>query len=242
MAVQDIYALGIAALAVLTSVLVFHRKQAQDEERPVKKPYPFAQVPPTQLPQHIQDLLAKLPGSVVLQSDGEAFQQAVDCSWAQTVREIIPACIVRPRDVLQLSKAVVILNRENDRRCEAGEEGGFFSVRSGGVNPGLGAATIKDGVVVDLSHFCEVIPADDGSTVTLGSGAKWIDVYKSLDEKGLVVMGGRNSPVGVGGLTLQGMASTTLRYLCHLTSSDDANCRWYIILLAEVRICLLQCC
>lgn len=47
-------------------------------------------------------------------------------------------------------------------------------------------------------------PAVDESTVTVGTGAKRIDVYKTLDEKGLVVMGGRSSPVGVGGLTLQG--------------------------------------
>jgi hypothetical protein len=32
-----------------------------------------------------------------------------------------------------------------------------------------------------------------------------------LDEKGLVVMGGRSSPVGVGGLTLQGKININLR-------------------------------
>jgi FAD/FMN-containing dehydrogenase len=70
---------------------------------------------------------------------------------------------------------------------------------------------VQDGVVIDLSLFCEVTPAADGSTVTVGTGAKWIDVYKALDEKGLIVMGGRNSPVGVGGLTLQGKIVIDLR-------------------------------
>lgn len=28
---------------------------------------------------------------------------------------------------------------------------GLFAVRSGGLNPGLGAATVQDGVVIDLS-------------------------------------------------------------------------------------------
>jgi FAD/FMN-containing dehydrogenase len=72
---------------------------------------------------------------------------------------------------------------------------------------------VQDGVVIDLSLFCEVTPAVDGSTVTVGTGAKWIDVYKALDEKGLIVMGGRSSPVGVGGLTLQGKLLSILDYL-----------------------------
>ena len=125
--------------------------------------------------------------------------------WAQQNREIIPACILRPRDTDDLSKIVQILHKEHDRRRLAESQiEGFFSVRSGGVNPGLGASTVKDGAVVDLGLFSEITPAIDGSTVTLGPGSKWIDVYKILDEKGLIVIGGRNAPVGVGGLTLQG--------------------------------------
>jgi FAD/FMN-containing dehydrogenase len=104
------------------------------------------------------------------------------------------------------------LKREHNIRSQAGASiTGFFAVRSGGVNPGLGAATVQDGVVIDLSLFCEVTPAVDESTVTIGTGAKWIDVYKVLDKKGLIVMGGRNSPVGVGGLTLQGEIAIDLR-------------------------------
>lgn len=135
----------------------------------------------------------------------------MDYSWAQQNREIIPACIVRPHDAEQLSKAVVILKREYDSRTLAGPPiEGFFAVRSGGANPGLGVATVQDGVVIDLSLFCEVSPAVDGSTVTVGTGAKWIDVYKALDAKGLIVMGGRSSPVGVGGLTLGGKITIKL--------------------------------
>lgn len=69
--------------------------------------------------------------------------------------------------------------------------------------------------MIDLSLFCKVTPAVDGSTVSLGRGAKWIDVYKALDEKGLVVIGGRNSPVDVGGLTLQGNVALDLRFFAN---------------------------
>lgn len=200
---QIFYSYSVAAFVILTSVLMLRRKQ--NGQQLTTKSHPLTSVPHEQLPKHIQSLLAELPGCVILPDDIEAFQKAVDYSWAQTIREIVPACIVRPHDTQELSKAVGILKRELDSRSQAGAPiTGFFTIRSGGVNPGLGAATVQDGIVIDLSLFSEVTPAVDGSTVTLGTGAKWIDVYKTLDEKGLVVMGGRNSPVGVGGLTLQG--------------------------------------
>lgn len=178
------------------------KEKAPNGQQPA---HPLASVPREKLPKYIQDLLAELPDCVILQSDVEAFQKAIDASWAQQNREIIPACIVRPPDTQQLSKAVSILKREHDSRSQtATSNAGFFAVRSGGCNAGLGAATVEGGVVIDLSLFCEVTPAADGATVTVGTGAKWLEVYKKLDEKGIVVMGGRNVPVGVGGLTLQG--------------------------------------
>lgn len=212
MASQIFYSYTVAAFVVLTSVLILRRRQAPKGQQPATKPHLLASVPTEQLPKYIQSLLAELPGSIILQADVAAFQQAVDYSWAQQNREIIPACIVRPRDAKQLSKAVAILKREHDSRSQTGASiTAFFTVRSGGANPGLGAATVQDGVMIDLSLFCEVMPAVDGSTVTLGTGAKWINVYKVLDEKGLIVVGGRSSPVGVGGLTLQGKIAIDLR-------------------------------
>lgn len=195
----------LAAFVILISIFMSRRRQAPNGQQPATKTHLLASVPSEKLPKHIQGLLAELPGCVILQNDVAAFQQAVDYSWAQQNREIIPACIVRPHDTRELSKAVEILKREHDSRSQAGTTiTGFFTIRSGGANPGLGAGTMQDGIVIDLSLFCEVTPAVDGSTVTVGTGAKWIDVYKKLDEKGLIVMGGRSSPVGVGGLTLQG--------------------------------------
>ena len=58
--------------------------------------------------------------------------------------------------------------------------------------------------MIDLGLFCEVTPSEDGASVAIGAGAKWMDVSKILDEEGLAVVGGRNSAVGVGGLTLGG--------------------------------------
>ena len=95
---------------------------------------------------------------------------------------------------------------------------GLFAIRSGGHSPVSGAASINGGVVIDLGLFREVTASEDGSTVSIGAGAKWMDVSRILDGKGLAIVGGRNSAVGVGGLTLGGnvlsFASVTPHLLC----------------------------
>ncbi|KAA6408168.1 MAG: FAD binding domain [Lasallia pustulata] len=81
---------------------------------------------------------------------------------------------------------------------------GLFAIRGGGHSPVPGAASIKGGVAIDPGLFCDVTPSEDGSSVAIGAGTKWMDVSKALDKKGLAVIGGRNSAVGVAGLTLGG--------------------------------------
>jgi hypothetical protein len=154
-----------------------------------------------------KSLASALPDSVIFPHDTAAFKQSMNSYWAQQECEVIPACVVRPRDVQQLCTAVTILKREYDERGKQTGEGkaeGLFAIRSGGHSPVSGAASIKGGVVIDLGLFCEVTPSADGSSVVIGAGAKWMDVSKVLDQKGLAVVGGRNSAVGVGGLTLGG--------------------------------------
>jgi FAD/FMN-containing dehydrogenase len=58
--------------------------------------------------------------------------------------------------------------------------------------------------MLDLSLINEVTPSEDGSSVTVGAGAYWTKVYSELEKRGLGVVGGRASPVGVGGSTLGG--------------------------------------
>ena len=116
--------------------------------------------------------------------------------------------MVRPRNAEELSKTVRILKKEFDERGEkSGNERaeGIFAVRGGGHSPLPRAASIEGGVVIDLSLFREVTPSEDGISIIIGGGCKWGDVSRVLDERGLAVVGGRNSDVGVGGLTLGGV-------------------------------------
>lgn len=162
-------------------------------------------------------LAADLPGCVILPHDTATFKQSMKSYWAQQEREAVPACVVRPRDVEQLSVAIKILKREFRRRHKnaAGAQGvGLFAIRSGGHSPVPGASSIKGGIMIDLSLFNEVTPSDDGSSVVLGTGARWRDVSRALEDKGIAVVGGRNSAVGVGGLVLGGQATPLALIFC----------------------------
>lgn len=114
-------------------------------------------------------------------------------------------------------------------------------MRGGGHSAVPGAASIKDGVLVDLSLLCEVTPSDDGTSVVVGGGARWKDVYSVLDKMGLGVVGGRNSDVGVGGLTLGGkFCIKQSASIPMLVSFVLISLRWLLILLAPVWSGLLK--
>lgn len=108
--------------------------------------------------------------------------------------EIQPPCILQPNSVNQIPLAIEALRTNN---CS-------FAVRSGGHSPNAGAANIAAGVSIDLSHLDAITLSDDRSIISVGPGATWGDVYSILDPLNLTVAGGRESGVGVGGLTVGG--------------------------------------
>ena len=160
-------------------------------------------------------LASTLPESVIFHQENPEFKKSMNSYWAQQECEVVPACVVRPRNAEELSKALKILKKEFDDRKnrEDVESEGLFAVRGGGHSPLPRAASIKGGVVINLSLLREVTPSEDGTSVVIGGGCKWADVSRILDEQGLAVVGGRNSDVGVGGLTLGGEISAPLASL-----------------------------
>lgn len=149
--------------------------------------------------------------------------------WAKQESDVIPACVVRPCDLQQLCTAVTVLKHEYDERGKQYHEEkaeGLFAIRSGGHSPVSGAASINGGVLIDLSLFRDVTPSEDGSSVDIGAGAKWMDVSQVLDQRGLAVVGGRNSAVGVGGLTLGGtllLSTSVLDFVLRFGGVSDAR-------------------
>lgn len=207
MELQWLYAASATALVALLSFYLFKFWQLASPTPPFGKRQ--VKAAPAVFPEpvaYIRELASALPTSVILPKDVEAFAPAMNVWFSTQNRDIIPACIVRPRDVHELSIAVKHLQREHAvRASQPGVKEGLFAVRAGGANPATGISGVDNGVVIDLSLMCDVTFGENGASVTVGAGAYWRDVYQTLEKKGLGVIGGRASPVGVGGSTLQGM-------------------------------------
>jgi FAD/FMN-containing dehydrogenase len=78
-----------------------------------------------------------------------------------------------------------------------------FTVRGGGHSTS-GAASIEDGLVIDLSKMRKVTVDQEAKTVTAAGGALWVDVDEEAAKYGLATVGGTVNHTGVGGLTLGG--------------------------------------
>ncbi|TVY12607.1 Bifunctional solanapyrone synthase [Lachnellula arida] len=202
----------VATILITISIFIMRRLRTALVPQPANGPDHLSVASNSQDP--IYTMLSKaLPDAVIFPHNEVAFRKSMDSYWAQQECEVVPACVVQPRDAQQLSTAVKILKREFDGRelgkkdrtgSDEGKSPGLFAIRGGGHSPVSGAASVEGGVLIDLSLLREVTPSEDGSSVVIGAGAKWMDVSKVLDERGLAVVGGRNSAVGVGGLTLGG--------------------------------------
>ena len=227
MALLLLYIFIATTLLIIISTLILRRPWMLWTLQDTTKPKGFADT--TSLPEPaelVKSLTSALPDCIILPRDAAAFKRSMNMYWAQQECEVTPACVVRPGNVQQLSTAVILLKREYDMRKKQASDGkkeGLFAVRGGGHSPVPGAASVSRGVLIDLGLFCEVKVSKDESTVDIGAGAKWMDVSKILDEKSLAVVGGRNSAVGVGGLTLGGkhllLLIVPLIFLFHAVAS-----------------------
>jgi len=96
-----------------------------------------------------------------------------------------------------------------------------FAVRSGGHMSWAGAANVENGVTIDLSSINQVTVSKDHTISSVGSGARWEDVYLKLDSLGLAVAGGRVADVGVGGLVTGGRTSTALSVMSYFANDPS---------------------
>ena len=185
-----------------------------------------------------------LPSCILLPSNIAPFNASASNYFAQQSTTTKPACIVRPKTVKQLSQAVAILHQEFLTRKADGNYKhnnlGFVSLRSGGHSYARASASIDGGVLIDLSGFSDVTISDDGSSVTVGTGARWSKVYEVLEAKKIAIPGGRNGAVGVGGFTLGGKLCFTVSLDFSLLILTRNVQRRYLILLTEVWISLLK--
>lgn len=79
-----------------------------------------------------------------------------------------------------------------------------FAVKGGGHTPFKGAASITNGVTIDMTSINAVTLNAAKTQASIGAGARWGHVYGILQSQGVMVSGGRDSDVGIGGLVLGG--------------------------------------
>jgi FAD/FMN-containing dehydrogenase len=70
-----------------------------------------------------------------------------------------------------------------------------------------GASNAVGGITIDLKYLNGITLSDDQETANIGPGNRWGDVYEKLEPKGLTVVGGRVTDVGVGGFMLGGKST-----------------------------------
>jgi FAD/FMN-containing dehydrogenase len=117
-----------------------------------------------------------------------------------------PLAVLMARSVSDVRQAVMWCAR-NDVRITA---------RSGG-HSYAGYSTINGGLVVDLTQLDGIRVAPGGRSVQVGPGARLLEVYSGLAQRGLTVPAGSCPTVGVGGLSLGGgvgLASRALGTTC----------------------------
>ncbi|KAH7309214.1 hypothetical protein B0I35DRAFT_471058 [Stachybotrys elegans] len=120
-------------------------------------------------------------------------QTLVRINWSATcIAE--PRCIVQPTAPEHISETLQIIGRHKVK----------FAVRSGGHSPNPGAASIHDGILIDMSKFNEVSVSEDALVVTVGTGSRWGKVAEVLEPHNVSIVGARAPVVGVGGSLLGG--------------------------------------
>ena len=140
-------------------------------------------------------LAAAFPGRV--QFPGTPGYSANKVSYfTQFESEVSPACFIQPQSAQEVSAIIKHVRSSSSN----------LAIRSGGHTTWAGSANIQAGITIDLSKLKANAAIVDPETklATIGAGARWGDVYKTLAAKGLTVVGGRVTSVGVGGLSLGG--------------------------------------
>lgn len=146
--------------------------------------------------------MTKELGPKVVYPDSSEYQSSLGSYWSLEAR-VTPNCIVMPTTNKDVSRAVRTLVEISKHSKDPHQTPCLFAVRGGG-HAAWAASNIDDGVTIDLSLIKEVKLSKDRSIASVGSGARWIDVYRALAPFGVAVVGARVTAAGVAGLTLGG--------------------------------------
>ncbi|KAK2608912.1 hypothetical protein QQS21_002488 [Conoideocrella luteorostrata] len=132
--------------------------------------------------------------------DSTLFPALINGSWAPSTRQS-PFCFVLPTTTEEVSQTINAL-----REAGGGAGDWHIAVRSGGHGTDH-SNNIDTGVTIDLTQLNASTYDEATNIASIGTGARWGQVYGDLLQHGVSVMGGREGEVGVGGLVLGGGVS-----------------------------------
>ncbi|KAK3393905.1 FAD binding domain-containing protein [Podospora didyma] len=140
-------------------------------------------------------------GDLLYYAGEDEYSGTILSYYSKDVQDVKPSCILKPKTAQDVAKAIKVLNTKEGRNWPV-------AIRSGGHAP-YPSNNAKDGVTIDLARLDSVkYKSCKGGTadgrVSIGSGARWGNVYSTLEPLGVMVGGGREGHVGVGGFLLGG--------------------------------------
>ncbi|KAI9048410.1 hypothetical protein LZ554_007246 [Drepanopeziza brunnea f. sp. 'monogermtubi'] len=122
------------------------------------------------------------------------YNASMEGFWSLQTTFDSPSCIIKPRSSQEVATTVQLFARLS---CK-------FSIKGGGHTPWRGAASISDGVTMDMTDMSDVALNADKTIARIEAGARFGKVYQVLEEQGMMVAAGRDQNVGIGGLALGG--------------------------------------
>ncbi|KAF4950591.1 hypothetical protein FGADI_8105 [Fusarium gaditjirri] len=122
-------------------------------------------------------------------------------TWFTLNSRLYPWCLVLPHNSEEVALALKTL-------VDLGGGAGDWdiAVKSGGHNS-FSANNVANGVTIDLSSMNSTTYNPNTNLASLQPGSRWQYVYADLEKEGVVVAGGRDGDVGVGGFLLGGGTS-----------------------------------
>jgi FAD/FMN-containing dehydrogenase len=103
--------------------------------------------------------------------------------WSTQQGSLSPHCVFQPGNTVEVSSLVLISRLT---QCP-------FAVKGGGHGSFAGSSSIEGGITVSMESFKQATVSKDKKYVSVGPGNRWIDVYKSIENSGVGVVGGRVS-------------------------------------------------
>ncbi|KAI2618490.1 FAD-binding domain-containing protein [Hypoxylon sp. NC1633] len=157
-------------------------------------------------------------GDVSYVPGDEAYEAREGSYWSLTPR-LKPPAIVQPRNANEVSQAVKALVKT---------DGCKFAIRSGGHMSWAGAGNnIEDGVTIDLGLMSKTTYNPETKLASLQPGGRWTNVYADVEKHGVMVAGGREGLVGVGGLLTGGGITF---YTCRIGWGCDQVVNYEVVL------------